>query len=279
MAQAIQTVAVQYNQIPANSSLKKNFKPLGRDEKATYRLIGSTDPSKPGKFFGPSKFVPATDVVTDEKGNTYDIAYIDKVGRGGVPEFGEIFFNEDDRFRMTLYGKSAKDVRLYEYLEMSNYLKRESESNIQAIIERVTQGMDEKRLRARKQKIRDAVDAAQAFSNEEVLNFIRANRLADPGEEEARRWVVESYAENNPEAFANAPMADYTSLYDIVDKAKQQKIVTFNNSTRAVLKYDGSELFEVKKGSGVSWKEELAKFLIDPKNKEQLNWIKAEIEK
>jgi hypothetical protein len=279
--QTVQTVAVQFNQIPKDSELRKKIKPLNKGDKVTYRLVGSVDPSKPGKFFGASKFIPNTDTINGPDGETYDIAYIVGVGQGGVPEFGDIYFEEEERFRKTLYGKNAKDVRLYEYLEMSNYLKdnEDRDTSKAAMIERVEVGMDEKAKRAKRIKIADAVKVAESFTDEEVLNFIRANRMPDPGEAEARRWAVEEYAEKNPDAFNKAPLIDFTALYDDIETLKKAKALVWNAQTRAWQTFDGKEILVVKKGFGVSQKDELARFLMKKDGENWLSWMKAELEK
>jgi hypothetical protein len=279
--QTVQTVAVQFNQIPKDSILREKIKPLGPKDKVRYRLKGSVDPTKPGKFFGASKFIPSTDTVVDPKtGDVYDIAYIEKVGQGGVPEFGDIYFEEEERFSKVLRGNSAKDVRLYEYLELSNYVDgNEDRDSSRAMLERVVDGMDERTKRDTRRKKADAVKVAEAFTDEEVLNFIRANRLPDPGEAEARRWKIEEYAEKNPDAFAKAPTIDFTALYDDIDTLKKAKALVWNSTTRTWLTFDGKEILPVKKGFGVSHKDELARFLMQKEGTSWLSWLKEELKK
>lgn len=272
--------AVQFNQVPDKSVIKK-FKPLGKNESVTFRVKGSYDPSNPKKRVLRTMLLPQQDVVKDpETGEVYDIAYISGIGQGGVPIFGEIWFDDKSGSAKTLHGNRAADVRMYNYIMMSNYLVDNPNSDpAKHKIELESEDKDQAYVRNKRKKVQSALNTVEMMTDEEIMNFLRANRKPIANTAGKRRFYLEGLAEKDPDAFANAPMLDYTSLYTVIDEAKQKKIISFNNNTRCVLRYDGSEIVEVPKKIGTSWKEELAKFLIQPDNKGQLDWIKGEIER
>ena len=273
--------AVQFNQIPKDSAIYEDIKPLGKDDTITFRLKGSYDPSNPKKRTLRTLMLPQTDVIKDPKtGDTYDIGYIESVRQGGLPVFGEIWFDDKSGSAIKLHGKRAEDVRKYNYIMISNYLADNKNSDPKKhLIEIESEDKDMAFVRNKRKKVQAALNTVAAMNDSEILNFMRANRLPDPGTPGKRRFKLEDFAERNPDAFASAPMLDYTSLYDFIDELKQKKIVSFNNTTRGVVRCDGFEVLAVSKKIGVSWKEELAKFLIRPENKRELEWLKNEAAK
>lgn len=283
MAIQLQTVAVQYNQIPKESALLKDIQPLQKGDSITFRIKGSFDPSNPKRRVLRSMFLPNTDVVKDpETGETYDIAYIKGIGPGNVPILGDIYFDDRHGAALTLKGSRPDDVRKYQYIMLTNYLADNPNADPKKHkIEIESEDKDQEYVRTKRKKIQAALNAVEGMSDDEVLNFIRANRLHDPGTPKKRRFKLEDFAEKNPDAFSSAPLLDYTSLYDTIDALKKKKIIVWNNATRAVLTFDGSEILSLDKSwkFGMSWKEELAKHLIQPENKSQLKKLEQELTK
>lgn len=283
MAIQLQTVAVQYNQIPDDSAILKSIDPLKKGESITFRIIGSYDPSNPRRRVLRSMFVPTTDVIKDpETGDTYDIAYIKGIGQGGVPILGEIFINDKHGSAITLKGDRPDDVRKYQYLMMCNYLSDNPNSDkTKNKIEIESEEKDHAFVRDKRKKVHAALSAVEAMNDSEVMNFIRANRLSDPGTAQKRRFKLEDFAEKNPDAFASAPMLDHTALYETIDALKKKKIVVWNNNSKSVLLYDGSMILDLDKKFkfGMSWKDELAKHLIQPEQKSVLKKLEDELEK
>lgn len=282
MASTIAQTPVKFNQIPKESALLKRIKPLGKDERVQYRVYGAYDPQQPGQFFGRTVVLPCEDTIADpDTGETYDIAYIEGVGPGGIPKVGTIIFEDFNACTITLFGNSGQDQRKYQYIELCNFLQDNPhrDKNRTVLIERVDEGNDLKFKRDKRKKVQAALAIVDSLTSEEVLNFIRANRIADPGTLEKRRAVLEDLAEKTPEKFAEMPMVDYTANYDLIDNAKQKKVIVWNNVSREWQRYDGTPIIQVKKGFGVSQKDELAMFLIKEEGKKTLAWMKEEVAK
>lgn len=281
MPATIAQAPVKYNDIPKESKLLTRIKPLGKDDHVKYRVLGSTDPSKPGKLFGPTTILPTIDTVSDpDTGEVYDIAYVQSFGQGGAPIIGDIILDDFNRFTITLKGSSTSDRRKYQYLELCNYLVNnpDRDTNKTAYLERVDEVEDFKYKRDRRKKVQSALMAVENMTDNEVINFIRVNRLPDPGTNESRRAAVEDLAEKSPDKFAKLPTVDYTSLYDTIDEAKKAKVIVWNNVTREWTRFSGELLVQVKKGFGISNKEELAQYLMKD-GKADLTWINAELAK
>lgn len=273
---------IRYNEIPKDSVLLTRIKTLGPTEHVKYRVFGSYNPRKPGKISGRTTVLPSSDVITDPKtGDVYDIAFIQGMGPGGVPNFGEIIFDDSSYFTITLRGGSATDRRIYQYIELCNFLKDNPsrDQNKSVLIERVDETEDFKYKRDGRKRVQAALNAVEAMSDNEIINFIRANRMPDSGTNESRRAAVEDFAEKNSEKFAQMPSVDYTALYDTVDAAKKAKIIVWNNVTRDWTRFSGELILQVKKGFNVSQKDELAQYLMSKAGKADLDWIKVEINK
>lgn len=274
--------SIRYNQIPKDSVLFTSLKKLGRNEKVKYRVFGSQKSNKPGKFFGPSVILPATDVITDpDTGEVYDIAYVKSVGAGGVQNTEAIEFDDFNAFTLVLFGNNVEHQKMYQYIELSNYLadNPNRSSGKQALIERVDENKDRSANRDRRQKMNAALNTVTAMSDAEILDFVRANRLPDLGTPLARRVQVEDLAERDPDKFAKMPVIDFQTMFSIIDEAKKKKVITYNNVSRMWQRFDGTTILKVQKGLGVQIKEELAAHLARPEGNRDLEWIKAELEK
>lgn len=281
-ATTIAQVPVRYNEIPPDSILLTRIPPLARGERVKYRVYGAYDPTKPGKFFGRTLALPTIDTVIDPNtGQVYDIAFVEKVGQAGVPEIGEIIFEDFNRCTITLVGGNAMDQRKYTYIELCNFLKDNPsrDTNKTILIEKVSETEDLKFIRAKRKKIHSALSTVEAMSDTEVLNFIRANRMPDPGSPESRRASLEDLAERKPDKFHSLPSIDYTSLFDLIDEAKLKKIIVWNNVTREWTRFSGEHIMTVRKGFAVSQKEELAQHLMKEEGKKDREWIKKELVK
>jgi hypothetical protein len=273
---------VKYNQIPKESALLKRLKPLDKNERVRYRVYGAYDPSQPDKFFGRTLALPCEDTIMDpETGDVFDIAFVEGVGSGGVPQIGAIMFNDFDGAMITLSGNSAMDQRKYQYIELCNFLadNPNRDGNKALLVERIDDTKDLNYKRDLRKKKQSALNVVEAMDNAEVINFIRANRIADPGSPEQRRAVLEDLAEAKPDKFLDMPSLDYTSMYPVIDDAKKAKIITWNNGTREWLRHSGEVMLLVKKAFGTNNKDELAQHLIKSDGKADLDWIKSELAK
>lgn len=281
MPATIAQTPVKYNEIPKESILLKRIKPLGEKEYVKYRVAGSYNPRKPGKLFGRTTALPTTDTIMDpDTGYVYDIAFVESFGPGGAPIVGEIILDDFNAFTITLRGNSALDKRKYQYIELCNFLKDNDsrDQNKTVLVERVDETEDFKFKRNSRKRINAALNTVEAMTDNEIINFIRANRLPDTGTNESRRASVEDFAEKNPDKFSTMPSIDYTSLFDTVDEAKKAKIIVWNNVTRDWTRFSGELIMQVKKGFGVSNKDELAQYLMKD-GKKDLDWIRTELSK
>jgi hypothetical protein len=274
--------SVAYNQIPKDSVLLKRIKPLKKGEQVKYRVAGAYDSSQPDKFFGRTLVLPSTDVITDpETGEVYDIAYITGYAEGGIPQLGEIWFNDFEGSIKTLNGGNASDMKLYTYLELCNYLadnpSRDTSKSIH--IEKVSPEKDRASRKNKFKQIAAAMIMIENMSETEVINFIRANRLPDAGDHLSRLSFLEDLAQREPEKFAAAPTIDPSSLGSIVDEALKAKVIFWNGVTREYSQSDKKKILTVKKGASVNPKQELEDFLFSPEGHDQLDWIKAELQK
>jgi hypothetical protein len=273
---------VQYNIIPQDSPLLTNIPKIPKGKLVQFRAYGCIDPARPGKFFGRTVRVPPTDIITDNEGNTYDIAMIKSVGAGGVQELdNEVFFDTIQACLISLRSSSAREMRQYQYFMLCNYngSNPNRDTSKPILFEIVDDAKDHTSKRTRFKKIAAAMAAIENFSEKEVLDFIRSNRLPDTGSHHSRVAYLEEFAQKDPDKFMTAPLIDHTSLYATIEQATKAKVITYNNVTREYQTYDKKVILEVKKGFGVSNKDELAKFLMSPEGHKDLAWIKAELEK
>lgn len=272
---------IKYNNIPADSSLLKNLKKLGRDEKVKYRVCGSFDPEKPDKFYGRTLILPTTDQITDpDTSEVYDIAYIKGLRAGGIQDVGDIVFDDFHASTITLFGNSADDQGKYKYIELCNYLAQNpNRFGKDPLIERVDEKVDLSGKRDKRKRVTAALNSVAVMTDEEILNFVRANRMPDAGTPESRRATVEDFAELNPDQFATMPLIDYTSLYTLIDNASKAKLLQWNNVTRDWLRSDGVQVLHIKKGFAVSQKEELAQFLMSPEGHAHRDWFLEQLKK
>jgi hypothetical protein len=285
MAAATKTYSintVQYNQVPKDSHLLTEIPKLERGQIAQFVVYGAYDPAHPGKFFGRTLRVPPTDIISDKDGNVYDIAMIRSVGAGGIQELDdEVFFDTMRGCIITLYAGNARDMRQYQYFMLCNYNGSNTNRDISKpiLFEVLDEAKQHREKRAKRKKVAAALATLENFSEKEVLDFVRSNRLPDTGSHESRLAYLEDFAEKNPDTFMEAPLLDHTTLYSIIEKAVKTKVISFNNITKEYTTFDGKKIIEVKKGFGVSNKDELSKFLMSPEGHKDLAWIKSELEK
>jgi len=265
------------NQVPKESAIRKKIKPLGANETATYRLFGSYDPVKK-KYSLRDVCVPNLDVITDpETGDTYEIGYVVNQDTNGKINLGEIWFEKTALCRFTLHGNNVKEKKIYDFLEMSNYLvsNPNRDPSAPALVERVDNDTDSKKLRdIRKEKI-EAFKVVEAMSEAELTQFIKGENLPMPKTLDAKKDLVEELIEKGgAKNLLNSSIGGSASqdLVQLIESAKKKEKIAWDKANSVWSLPDGSIALKVKnKATNVA---ELVKFLASEKGAETLELIK-----
>src|SRR5690606_36865223 len=148
---------------------------------------------------------------------------------------------------ITLFPKNARDRKQIECLELCNYLSdnKDRDTGVNAMFERVDDTTDFKYRRDRRRNVQEVIAVVDSFTDDEVSNFTRASNLPDRGPPEMRRYALDEFAEKKPDLFLNAPIADYTALYDLIEDARGKKIINYNSSNHTWMMFDGGEIRKV----------------------------------
>lgn len=265
------------NQIPKESKLNTQVKPLGRDDTAMYRLFGSYDPVKK-KYFLRDAAVPNLDVVTDpDTGEPYEIGCILNQDASGKINLAEIWFEKTSMCQFTLHGNNVKEKKIYDYLERSNFLVSNPfrDPSQPALVERVDTDTDTKKLREiRKEKI-EAFKIIESMTEAELTSYIKQEKLPMPKTIDAKKDLVEELVEKGGAGkLLNASLGGESakSMIDIIEKAKKKEKIAWDKVNSVWSLNDGSIILKVRnKPNHVS---ELVTFLNSEKGAEALEKIK-----
>lgn len=258
--------------IPKESSINKRVKPFGKEDVVKYRLYKSYDP-KTKKYTLRDSFIPSVDTVLDEAGNTYDIGYVTGRAIGGAPIFGDIMFEAGRMCVITLRGESAKDKRLYDYLERCNFnvSNEHRDVNSPALFERIEANSDSIVLRNERKAKRQAFDLLDEMDDKSITNFMKVNNIPMAEDEDGRRLMVEEYIDKvGPETFLKSSSSggEVTGLTSTVEKLKKDEVIAFSKTTKAWTNKNKEFIHSVPKGEDSVGS--LAKFFSSKKGAEVL---------
>lgn len=243
---------------------KRKVEPLKTGQKATYELLNvgidplSTDDRPEIPFiFG----IPKKDRIVDEDNNIVDIGYIVGYEQGNVPKFGSIHFTKAMGGTITLHGGRAEDMKMYEYMERTNYNASNPyrDQSIQPLFKRQNWKKDQAEKREKRATLIEAMQSATKLTAVEMRKLsIALNITADDQEEIKAR--IEDFAENNPSKFlAMLENADL-NIMEIADAAMKAKLISVDQQARKILSSNGSTLYTWAPEAGVDWKEKFVQY-------------------
>lgn len=258
----MEKVIKSYNKIPPDSSLKRELKPLGKNDIAKYRLLGVYDKDTKVKTLR-TEVLPEEETIMDSNGNMYDIAAIKSTSANGEIKFLDVVFEDVMGCELTLRGNSIDDVKKYERVELSNFnaSNPHRDSSVTARFERIEMEADAaSRMQERKQK-RAALDVVDMMTDAEVDAFIRANNMPNLGAPSANRDQLEGLAERNPTKVLNSPTKHIVEYSDEIAAWKKSKVISYDQRAREWSMYDGKKILTLPKTLGLSPENELMKEL------------------
>lgn len=243
---------------------KRKITPLKSGQKATYELLNvgidplSLDESPELPFiFG----IPKKDRIVDEDDNIVDIGYIVGYGEGGSPRFGSIQFLKAQGGTITLHGGRADDMKMYEYLERTNYNASNPyrDPSVQPLFKRQDWKKDQADKRASRAILVDALSSATKLTAVELRRIAIALNISSDDQEEIKARI-EDFAENNPARFlAMLENADL-SIMEIADAALKAKLISVDHQARKILSSNGSTMYTWAPEAGVDWKEKFVQY-------------------
>jgi hypothetical protein len=267
---------IRYNEIPDSLRPKR----LKRDEEVVFALAGVyKNGGVSGGLIGNLRTasVPSKDVIMDENGNTYPIGFIESYGADGTPRFGDIWLSPDSGCLLRLSGKRVQDVKLYEYLKISNFNSSNPnrDPSIEAKVEELTPERRSSDERAERSRKLDAVAVAQGFSDLEVENFFASNAVSlqefmrktkvaaiDVDHIVGKRNVLEAFALEYPKKFIQTDLRndvmEEERVTTVLKLGFKNRVITFDQSSASWF-YVGKEkepLYTLKtKRPGMQYKE------------------------
>jgi hypothetical protein len=233
----------------AYNDYKAKIEPLKKGQKAIYELVGiKKDPLDPEgvKLTIPfAKGVPNTDRAWDEdKKEFIDIAFVTGEGEGGKPVMGDIIFWKGDGGLMILQGGKARDERLYQYMERTNYngSNPHRDTTFPVIFTR-------KDYKAEAQKKREQRDIRfLAVKKAKELNITMVRQISVylhfnmESEDDVLREKLEEYADNNPKAFLSLTENKDLAIMDVANEAMNKGILFVDKQGRKITDKGGQTL-------------------------------------
>jgi hypothetical protein len=233
---------IKYNEYQTELTLKKG-------QKAIYELTGiKKDPLDPDgeKLTIPfAKGVPNTDRVWDEKKKEFtDIAFITGEGEGGKPNMGDIIFWKGDGGLMILQGGRARDERLFQYMERSNY--NGSNPHRDATYPIIFTRKDYKAEAKKRTEERDLKFLAVKKAKEMNVTMVRQISVYlhfdMDKEDEVLRERLEDYAESNPKSFLSLTENKDLAIMDVANEAINKGILFVDKQGRKITDKGGQTL-------------------------------------
>lgn len=233
---------IKYNEYKEKETLK-------RGQKAIYELTGiEKDPLDPDgvKLAIPfAKGVPNTDRVWDEELKKFiDIAFITGEGEGGTPKMGDIVFWKEMGGIMILHGGKARDERLFQYMERTNYNGSNPHRDPTSPV--IFTRKDYKAEAKKKREERDikflAVKKAKELSLTQVRQISVYLYFNTDAEEEVLREKLEEYADNNPNAFLALTENKDLVIMDVASEAINKGILFVDKQGRKITDKGGQVL-------------------------------------
>lgn len=265
-----------YNNIPKDSVLLEGFKPLGKEDRKAFRLVGIYDSHTKKKTLR-TEILPSEETVMDPNtGDFYDIACIKSQSANGNYEFIDIVFDDMNNGELILSGSSNDDQKRWRQIYLSNHngsnLRRDESKRI--IFEEIELDADAKTERQRRRRGQAALEMVDMMSDLDIRAFFMAKGMPVDGSDERNRNTLEALAQEKPELIEKYPTVGLSQMIDKVEKFKKVKIIQYDKSTREWLKHDGKVVLAMKKVFGVDPTAELAKFFF--KESAVLNSLEAD---
>ena len=272
---------VVINKVPTSSVLAKRIPALGKSESRRYRLHGSYDPITKKRQLR-DVCIPNRDIVIDpETGDVYDIGYVANYGEGGMPVFGEIWFESAGLCEFTLHGNKVRDQKIYQFIEQSNYIMQNEyrDKSAPLLIERVDETTDSDIVRTIRKDKQKALNVIDAMDDKDVTSLLKQLNLPVGPSENSRRETLEEHVDKGGfKAILNASTGgvdEVKELIALIESLKKSEKIAFDKTTGAWTAADTTLLCTVKKGVGVSNVGEFAKFLQSEKGKDSYEKLKS----
>lgn len=270
---------IKYNEYKTSSTLKKG-------QKAVYELVGiEKDPLDPDgeKWAIPfAKGIPSSDRAWDEdKKEFIDIAFIIGEGEGGKPIMGDIIFWRGDGGTMILQGGKARDERLYQYMERTNY--NGSNPNRDTTFPIIFTRKDYKAEAKKKRDARDlkflAVKKAKELNLAQIRQISVYLHFNTDTEEDVMREKLEEYADNNPNAFLALTENKDLVIMDVASEAINKGILFVDKQGRKITDKGGQTLLTWQIKPDVNPLEEFVAFVKTDAGSEYYAELKSVLKK
>jgi hypothetical protein len=254
-----------YNNFPEDSKL--NVPSLKKDEVAMFRLVNSFDPASK-KYFLRSELAPSEDFVSDpDTGVGYHVACIKSIGVDDKVTFHEVWFEPNAIDIIRLSGRSAYDQEIYKFMKISNFNASNvnRDKNAPARFEEITAETDVILPRIERKNRTAALILVEHMTDQEVIAFLKNNRLNPLGSEELRRNQIEDFAEKFPSVVLKS--GNYTSqdMAKDVDKFIDANLIAFSKEENAWYDVETSNVIYKtgKSFSQTNGKEDIIRFFND----------------
>lgn len=242
---------IVYNEV--SKSLRPT--PLKKGERRTYCVYGSYDKKtgKPLRLLSALVF-PNTDVIWDNVKEEYvPIALLDGRHEDGSPKLMDLVIDNKMANLIVVQGGRAKDHAIYEYFELTNFNadNKLRDQNKEALIEVFDRAKFAKQARLERIQKRDAMIAAENYSDEEVIAWMTSKQRASTRNMEVMRDEIELYAQDHPTEFLTKEEGNQADIELKLREAAKRKIISHNKETGAWEWPDGSTICPTKKGAAV----------------------------
>lgn len=262
-----------YNNLP-KEVLDRHKLPKGT--KAIYRLRGiKPDPDNPGRFLIPFQVnVPpqgrvAVKVGKEEEVEYFDIAAIQTVLPNKKVKMYDILFTKQNAGVIEIDGGTTLADQLYPYLEMSDYNEsnEQRDRSVSAIYYRVDHEKEAINNRKRRNKMKEALDVAYGFKDNEVIEFADANGFDSRKKISELRDEIEAYAEKNPVEFLEKSANKQNAIKATIKRALSKGVIEFDKpDSKFVWGKSKETICTVARTAGSDHIQGLTDFLVTSKN-------------
>lgn len=271
-------MSIEYNKY----SEELRPKPLKMGQRVTYCIYNTYDKKtgKPTRTLS-SLIFPNTDVIYDDHQDKWvPIALTLGRAEDGSPRLIDLIITDQMANLVTVTGGRARDNAIYEYLELCNFNadNPNRDKNQEILIERFDRNSFAKKRRVERAKKREAVQIAEALSDQDVINWHISKQRASNRDMEVLRQEIEDYAEDYPDEFLTSGGEVAVELDELLRTAGKKKIIKFDKAASTWQKSDGKSICTVPKGFNISQYKELANWITNnPEGDDLLTWIKEEL--
>lgn len=268
------------------NDFKTKQETLKKGQKAIYELVGikkdPLDPSGESLTIPFAKGVPTTDRAWDKDREEFiDIAFIKTESAGGEPVMDEIIFWKGDGGMMILYGGKARDEKLFQYMERTNYngSNPDRDTSKPIIFTRKDYKAEAKSRREERDLKFLAVKKAKELSTpmvRQISVYLQFDMGKDP---EVLQERLEEYAEANPKAFLALTENKDLTIMEVASEAERKGILLIDKQGRKITNNAGETLLTWQIKPNVNPLEEFVAFVKTDAGSEYYAELKSVLKK